>query len=258
MAAPAHEHGHQLGDHLYIHRHTWIHDLPAQVKILGLVLTMVLAVNLPIERWELLATLLVAVFVLWGLAKLPIKKVAPRLVVEVPFLLFAILLPFIATGEKTEIFGISISEPGLTFAIAFLLKSTIGVASAILLSATSTAQELLTGLYRLRMPKVLVQIAALMVRYSAVVTDELRRMEISREARNGSGGLSSWPSRASSVGALFIRSYERGERVHLAMLSRGGDGSVVLATGVPASKIQWLLGLLLPIVAFVMLIWSRS
>lgn len=258
MAAPAHEHGHQLGDHLYIHRHTWIHDLPAQVKILGLVLTMVLAVNLPIERWDLLSLLLLAVFALWVLAKLPIKKIAPRLVVEVPFVLFAILLPFIATGEKTSVLGFSVSEPGLTFAIAFLLKSSIGVASAILLSATSTAQELLTGLYRLRMPRVLVQIAALMVRYSAVVTDELRRMEISREARNGTGGLSSWPSRANSVGALFIRSYERGERVHLAMLSRGGDGGVVLAAGTPATKSQWLFGSLLPIIALAMLIWSRS
>lgn len=258
MAAPAHEHGHQLGDHLYIHRHTWIHDLPAQVKILGLLLTMVLAVNLPIERWDLLAILLVGVFSLWFVAELPIRKIAPRLVVEVPFVLFAVLLPFIASGEKTEVLGISVSQPGLTFAIAFLLKSTIGVAGAILLSATSTAQELLTGLYRLRLPKVLVQIAALMVRYSAVVTDELRRMEISREARNGGSGLSSWPSRASSVGALFIRSYERGERVHLAMLSRGGDGGVVLATGVAATKSQWLVGLVMPAIAFVMLIWSRS
>ncbi|MEY3406941.1 MAG: hypothetical protein RL038_2 [Actinomycetota bacterium] len=257
MAAPAHEHGHQLGDHLYIHRHTWIHDLPAQVKIAALLLTMVLAVNIRIERWELLAVLLLGVFSLWLVAKLPVNKVAPRLVVEVPFLLFAILLPFIASGEKTTVLGLTVSEPGLTFAIAFLFKSTIGVAGAILLSATSTAQELLSGLARLRLPKVLVQIAALMVRYSAVVTDELRRMEISREARNGGAGLSSWPSRASSVGALFIRSYERGERVHLAMLSRGGDGGVVLATGVTATTRQWVVGLLLPAVALAMLIWSR-
>jgi cobalt/nickel transport system permease protein len=257
VAAPAHEHGHQLGDHLYIHRHTWIHDLPAQNKVIALIAFMVLAVNIPIERWDLLATLLVLVFGLWFAAKLPIKKVAPRLLIEIPFVFFAILLPFIATGERVEILGVSVSQPGLTFAIAFLLKSTIGVAIAILLSATSTAQEILTGLNRLRMPGVLLQIAALMVRYSAVVTSELQRMEISRQARNGGAGLSSWPSRASSVGALFIRSYERGERVHLAMLSRGGDGGVVLPAGVAATRLQWFVSLMLPAAALAFVIWSR-
>lgn len=257
MAAPAHEHGHQLGDHLYIHKHSWIHELPAQTKLVALVAFMVIAVNLPIERWELLATLLAVVLVLWLIARLPFHKVAPRLLIEVPFALFAVVLPFIATGERTQVFGISVSAAGLTFAIAFLLKSTIGVASAILLSATSTAQDILAGLARLRMPAVLIQIAALMVRYSAVVTGELKRMEISRQARNGGTGISSWPSRANSVGALFIRSYERGERVHLAMLSRGGDGSVVLGRGVAASSAQWAVALMLPAFAFSLLIWSR-
>jgi cobalt/nickel transport system permease protein len=257
VAAPAHEHGHQLGDHLYIHKHTWIHDLPAQSKVVALITFMVLAVNIPIERWDLLSLLLLLVFGLWLAAKLPIKKVAPRLLIEIPFAFFAILLPFIATGERVEILGVSVSQPGLTFAIAFLLKSTIGVAIAILLSATSTAQEILTGLNRLRMPGVLLQIAALMVRYSAVVTSELQRMEISRQARNGGSGLSSWPSRASSVGALFIRSYERGERVHLAMLSRGGDGTVVLPNGVAATNLQWFVSLLLPATALAFVIWSR-
>jgi cobalt/nickel transport system permease protein len=35
-----------------------------------------------------------------------------------------------------------------------------------------------------------------------------------------------WPVLARSLGALFIRSYERGERVHLAMLARGYDGTL--------------------------------
>jgi cobalt/nickel transport system permease protein len=35
-----------------------------------------------------------------------------------------------------------------------------------------------------------------------------------------------WPALARSMGALFIRSYERGERVHLAMLSRGYQGKL--------------------------------
>ena len=78
-----------------------------------------------------------------------------------------------------------------------------------------------------------------MVRYGDVIGDELRRMRIARESR-GAGGSRLGQARAvaTSAGALFVRSYERGERVYLAMASRGyvgidagaqraGDGTVV-------------------------------
>ena len=66
-----------------------------------------------------------------------------------------------------------------------------------------------------------------MVRYGDVITDELRRMRIARESR---GAWASWTGHAravaTSAGALFVRSYERGERVYLAMASRGYVGSL--------------------------------
>ena len=66
-----------------------------------------------------------------------------------------------------------------------------------------------------------------MIRYLDVVTDELRRMQVARESRGFSArDPRHWPVLARSLGALFIRSYERGERVHLAMLSRGYTGKM--------------------------------
>jgi cobalt/nickel transport system permease protein len=77
----------------------------------------------------------------------------------------------------------------------------------------------------LRLPARLVEIIGFMIRYLDVVTDELRRMRIALESRGFSArSPRHWPVIARSLGALFIRSYERGERVHLAMLSRGYDG----------------------------------
>jgi len=50
-------------------------------------------------------------------------------------------------------------------------------------------------------------------------------MHVARVARGFDGrDPRHWPVIAKSMGALFIRSYERGERVHLAMLSRGYTG----------------------------------
>ena len=64
-----------------------------------------------------------------------------------------------------------------------------------------------------------------MIRYLDVVTTEMQRMKIARESRGFTArNPRHWPVLARSAGALFIRSYERGERVHLAMLSRGYDG----------------------------------
>ena len=87
--------------------------------------------------------------------------------------------------------------------------------------------ELLQGLERLRMPKPIVAITSFMVRYGDVVTDDMRRMRIARESR-GYDPRWFWQAKAvaTSAGALFIRSYERGERVYVAMLSRGYDGSM--------------------------------
>ncbi|MEO6510814.1 MAG: cobalt ECF transporter T component CbiQ, partial [Nocardioides sp.] len=150
-----------------------------------------------------------------------------RMVVEVPFLVFAILLPFVETGPRTEVLGLTVSEPGLLGAFGLLATGTLGVLASLTLAATTEPQDLLMGLQRLRMPATIVQIMGFMVRYLEVVTDELRRMRIARESRGFQArDPRHWPVVAKSMGALFIRSFERGERVHLAMLSRGYTGKL--------------------------------
>jgi cobalt/nickel transport system permease protein len=100
------------------------------------------------------------------------------------------------------------------------------VLASLLLAATTEPRDLLAGLERLRVPAQLVQIMGFMVRYLDVVTDELRRMRTARESRGFTArDPRHWPVLARCAGALFIRSFERGERVHLAMVSRGHDGS---------------------------------
>ena len=161
------------------------------------------------------------------MSRVPLGYLAKRMVVEVPFVLFAVLLPFVASGPQTQVLGVSVSEHGLEAGIALLIKGTLGVLASLTLAATTEPQELLLGLERLRLPQQLVQIMAFMVRYLDVVTSEMRRMKVARESRGFSArDPRHWPVLARSLGALFIRSYERGERVHLAMLSRGYTGKM--------------------------------
>jgi cobalt/nickel transport system permease protein len=191
----------------------------------------------------------------------PFGFIGKRMVVEVPFVLFALLMPFVASGPRADVLGLSLSEHGLAAGAELLCKGTLGVVGSLLLAATTEPRDVLGGLQRLRVPTQLVQIMAFMIRYVDVTTDEIRRMRIARESRCfDATGPRAWPTIARSGGALFIRAYERGERVHLAMLSRGYAGRIPALSEKAATLRDWLLAALLPVSAMLVSLaaWSVS
>ncbi|TDC88092.1 cobalt ECF transporter T component CbiQ [Actinomadura sp. 7K507] len=239
-------------DRLYVPGASRVHRLPPQTKIVAVLAFVLLVVATPRERmWAfgVYALLLAAVALL---ARVPFRTVARRTVIEVPFVAFAILIPFVAEGEKIGVLGLRVSEGGLWDAWNILAKGTLGVVASILLAATTEPRVLLLGIERLRMPPLLTQIAAFMLRYADVVAAELGRMRVARASR----GFEARDIRATrvlarSIGALFLRSYERGERVHLAMLSRGYDGRMPVmhdaaTNGTGATAAQWTAAAVLP------------
>ena len=216
-------HGHRL----HYHGHSPVHCAPAHLKVVTLLAFMLLVVATPIGWWPAFAAYALLVVGVVALSRVPFHYLLLRMVVELPFVVFAVLLPFVATGPRVDVLGVTVSEPGLVAAGALLAKGTIGVASALTLAATTEPDALLRGLQRLRVPDVLVQIAGFMVRYLDVVTGDLRRMTTAMRSRGcDPRSPRHWPVLARSLGALFIRSYERGERVHLAMVSRGYTGTL--------------------------------
>jgi cobalt/nickel transport system permease protein len=221
-------HGHKL----HFHGHSRVHRAPAHLKIVALVAFMLVVVATPRAWWPAFAAYAVVVLGVIAVSRVPFGYLAKRMVVEVPFVFFAALMPFIATGPRVDVLGLSLSEHGLWGAYALLVKGTIGVVSSLTLAATTEPQDLLRGLERLRMPSLLVQIMGFMIRYLDVVTGEMGRMLVAMRSRGcDPRSPRHWPALARSLGALFVRSYERGERVHLAMLSRGYDGTLPSTEG---------------------------
>lgn len=214
-------HGHRL----FFHGHSAVHRAPAHLKLLVLVGFMLLVVATPRSWHAAYVVEALALLSVVALSRVPPTYLAPRMVIELPFALFAVLVPFISHGPRTEVLGVTVSETGLHAGAALLVKGTMGVLASLTLAATTEPQDLLRGLQRLRMPDLIVQIMGFMIRYLDVVTAELARMMTALRSRGcDPRSPRHWPVLARSLGALFIRSYERGERVHLAMLSRGYDG----------------------------------
>lgn len=239
-------HGHHRQ---YVHRHSPVHRLPAQVKLVVAPLFVFVVVATPREQVWAFAGYLLLLVVTATLARLPLATLARRMVVEVPFVAFAVLLPFVSRGERVDLLGVSVSVSGLWAAWNVLAKASLGVLTSLIVAATTDVRDLVTGLDRLRMPTLIVQIVMFMIRYADVVADEMRRMQVARVSRGFvARDVRQLPVLARSLSALFIRSYERGERVHLAMLSRGYTGRMPLA-GTEGRLVDWAGALALPAAA---------
>jgi cobalt/nickel transport system permease protein len=215
------------GYRLHVHGHSPVHRAPAHLKLVALLAFMLVVVTTPAHWYAAFAGYALVVLTVVAVSRVPARHLAKRMVIEVPFVVFAVVMPFVATGPRIDVLWFSVSEPGLVAAAGFLAKATLGVMSALTLAATTEAVDLLAGLQRLRMPDLMVQIMGFMVRYLDVVTGEMGRMVTAMRSRGcDPRSPRHWPLLARSLGALFIRSYERGERVHLAMLSRGYTGAL--------------------------------
>lgn len=239
------------GHHHQLYRATDgpLHRIAPQCKLAATVLFVLAVVSTPREQVWAFAIEAALVVLAAVVGRVPILFVARRLVIELPFIAFAFLLPFFGEGRRVDVVGMHLSHAGLWAAFNIVVKGTLGVAATVVMAATTPIPQILTGLEKLRMPRLLVALMGFMIRYGDVVTDEMRRMRVARESR-GYNPRWIWQARAlaQSAGSLFVRSYERGERVYLAMESRGYAGSMP-AREAEASRSAWLLSLTLPLLA---------
>jgi len=237
--------GHARG---HVHGHSPVHRLPPECALLGALAFVVVVVVTPRDQQWAFGAYALIVIALVLVARLPPLLVARRLVVELPFVAFALLIPFFHRGERVDVLWFSVSEPGLVAAFAILAKATLGAATMIVLTATIPVRDLLRGLERLGLHRGFLAIASFMVRYADVIVGEMQRMRVARASR-AYDPRNALQARAlgASAGALFIRSYERGERVHLAMLSRGYTGSMPDLGTTRAARGQWAQAALLPL-----------
>jgi len=210
-----------------------VHHLDARAKIIVFFSFILIGVSSPPTSLPLFGILALALISIALLARLPLGHLAKKVLVVLPFLfVVAISVPFmkrdvVGGGYNLGLGGLSVSQSGLWILWNVIIKSSLGVFSIILLSSTTSFPQLIKGMERLGSPKIFTMLVSFMYRYSFILIDEMYRIKRARDSRCF-GGRWFWQSKVIGhmVGVLFLRSFHRGERVYLAMLSRGYQGTM--------------------------------
>lgn len=215
-----------------------VHRLDPRVKLV-LTLAFIVAITaLPHGAWLSLLLLLLATGTMIVVSRIRPLLILKRTMIAIPFALTALTLAFTSKGTPLLTFtlaswSLSITDRGAVAFVSILAKAWLAVLMATLLAATTSFPDLLAGMRDLGLPKIIVSTVSFMYRYLFVITDEALRLHRAREARSAhrggkGGGSVMWRARVlgGMIGSLFLRSYERSERIYAAMLSRGFQGNV--------------------------------
>ena len=243
----------------YSNLDSFLHRLDPRVKFITTLAFILAVVVTPPLRWWAFAGYFALVVCLLILSKLPPLYVLKRSLVIVPFVLvIAIFIPFFKQGEVAGSYNlwlweVTVTYDGLAVLVNVLIKAWLSILSLILLSSTTSFTSLLKGLEQLRMPRVMVMILSFVYRYIFVLVDEVLRLRQARDSRNLGRGKRIWQIKTvgNMIGTLFIRSYERGERVYSAMVSRGYDGRIRMLGSLKMGRADAYFGL-----AFLMALFS--
>ena len=198
----------------YADRNTPLNTLSAGVKLISWVVMVVALVVCPAEYGIPAFAVLVAL--LWGLARLPLGMAVHRLLH---------LAPFLGVIALSALFR----ENGGILFLTLTAKAALAVLLTLIVISTTRFTRILEALKQLRVPGLLVDLLSFMYRYSFLLEDQFLRAGRAFDSRRAGTVPPLLRVRVLShiLGAVFIRTYERAERVYLAMCARGythGDG----------------------------------
>jgi cobalt/nickel transport system permease protein len=200
-------------------------------KVLCCLALVVAALAVPRAGLPRLAWAAAALLLVWLAGGLPPGLLLRRLALALPFVLIAALsLPFL-TRPEFHVFArwgsLTVTQEGLAALETVVAKALLCLLALSLLAAVTPSRDLLAALRTLRVPGLLVTVLSLTVRYLALLGEEAARMMHARDARGTPRTLRRRARVTGAlVGSLFLRSWERAERVGHAMTARGFTGTL--------------------------------
>lgn len=205
----------------------------------GLVLSCLLLVGMLtiLGSWLLLLANLGLLVVVICLLRLDLRRMMQRMSLLAPLaLLFSLTVVLTTPGRElvaVSILGLrlGVTAAGVDKAAVVILKMFNSLLIMLLLLQVLGTRRFLQALRELRIPALFVRLADFILRYFTIIAAELARMRLARKARCFNFKQSilrghAFRTLTQLLGVLFLRSYNRGERIYLAMLSRGYSGQL--------------------------------
>jgi cobalt/nickel transport system permease protein len=192
--------------------------------------------------------------ILWGISLLPLSIYLKRLIMVLPFGIFIIIYQIFFTNRYYPVFhvianlpfGVHVYAESVEFAAILLVKFVVSVSAIILLSSTTKLQDMLEGAGRMGLPAEFALTLGMMIRYLFVFGYIYRKVNESLATRCFDPFNNTLPYRyrlrqlGYTIGTIFIRSYEQGERVYTSMLCRGyGRASHIFLSKKPLEMSEW-------------------
>ncbi len=228
-----------------------VHGLDARVKVITTVLLLIGILLTPPRAWLAYPLIWTLIGSLAAISQVSAWRITRQAGLVLTFTLAALPLLVTTPGPPVvTIAGLTITASGLARFVEIGLKSWLSLQVTLLFTHTTPFTGVVWALAALGVSTTLVTILNFMYRYLFTLKDEAERLLRARSARSGtvagyrSGGSLVWRARVAGgmVGSLFLRSYERSERIYAAMLARGYTGPLRTGETPPLTRQAVILG----------------
>ncbi|MFH1073890.1 MAG: cobalt ECF transporter T component CbiQ [Candidatus Firestonebacteria bacterium] len=205
-----------------------IHKLDPRIKTIAFFLYVIFVITAPAGDYLAYALFFLLIFFAAFLSKVPLLYLLNRSLAIIPFaFLVAIFIPFSSPADYLVAGHIKVNNRGFELFVNMVIKSWLSIIALTVLSCTTAFSAFLKGLNAMRFPKIIVLMLSFMYRYIFVLLEEVIRINTARKSRPSGGSFARQVRTLGNViGLLFIRTYERGERIYQSMLSRGFNGEI--------------------------------
>lgn len=207
-------------------RNTAIHRADPRIKVLTTALFVLCVVSF--DKYVISAMLPFALFlvILMGLATIPADYLLKKLVIVSPFaIMVGIFNPLLDQQPMLHLGAFTLTGGWLSF-FSILLRFSLTVGAVLLLIATTGFNAVCMAMVKLGMPKIFAVQLLMLYRYIFVLIDEGLRMHQARTLRSFHNRAMGLKTFGHLVGQLLLRTLDRAQRIHLAMLCRGFDGTI--------------------------------
>lgn len=212
---------------------SFLENLDPRVKIISFLAIIFCIVLTPITHFKDFGLYFLLILAITFTSGVTPKQIFKRVVVVVPFVvIMAVFVPFLKEGtvywsSKIAYWELDITYEGIMTFFNIIVKSGLSVFLLVVASSTTPFADFLKGLDLLRVPRLMIMLMSFLYRYLFVLLDEARRLMRARSLRYfGSRYTEQFRVIGYMIGVLFIRTFERAERIYNAMVVRGFHGEI--------------------------------